>query len=82
MNVEAKDLLAVHYQMPGAPEVLLVFSFGKEPADFTAVLPPGEWKRLLDSADAHWGGKGPLSPARLPAGECRIAPRSALVYVN
>lgn len=39
-----------------ADEVLIVLHFGDRPAGLE--LPPGAWRKLIDSADARWGGPG------------------------
>ena len=78
---ERSGILAVHFHVPRTREALLILSFGKESATFGDFIPPGAWKRVLDSAEPKWGGNGVVTPATLPADEAMAAPRSAALYV-
>jgi maltooligosyltrehalose trehalohydrolase len=40
----------------GAGEVAAVFHFGDDSASVTVPLPPGRWRKLIDSAEERWGG--------------------------
>ncbi|HET9982299.1 MAG TPA: malto-oligosyltrehalose trehalohydrolase [Longimicrobiales bacterium] len=65
----------------GGDDVALLFSFSEAPVEVSAPLPPGDWCRVLDSADARWGGTGGAHPARLVSDgrlAVTLAPRSAL----
>ncbi len=66
-----------------ANEVLLLLHFATGATDLTAPLPPGQWMKALDSADARWNGSGE-APAILNSVDdsCRItlSPRSLLLY--
>jgi maltooligosyltrehalose trehalohydrolase len=64
------DLEVVSYEKPpvlflrrwhGPSEVAAVLNFGADAVSVSLPLPPGRWRRVLDSASEEWGGPG--SPA-------------------
>jgi maltooligosyltrehalose trehalohydrolase len=69
VKVEGECLL-VHYLLQ--PELLLLFSFAKEPVTSPLVDQLANWETVLDSASVEWRGSGADSATK-------IAPRSARV---
>ena len=49
----------------GGRQVLALFHFGAADAEPLLDLPRGQWQRVLDSADARWGGPGARTPEKL-----------------
>lgn len=47
-------------------QVLCLLNISPEAAQFKITLPPGTWKKLLDSTEATWGGAGSDLPEILP----------------
>lgn len=45
--------------------IMALFHFGKTPATLPLPLPPGRWRKLLDSAEERWRGPGSPTPAML-----------------
>ena len=43
-------------------QAFCVMNFDRKDAAFIASLPPGNWKKLLDSADTEWEGPGSFLP--------------------
>ncbi len=67
----------------GDPEVLVAMNFSDRPAEVQVRLRSGVWDRVLDSAEARWGGPGTPAPAELvSASDVRfaLAPLSVAVY--
>ncbi|MFH1726431.1 MAG: DUF3459 domain-containing protein [Elusimicrobiota bacterium] len=56
---EQKTLLVVRASDAGS--VFAAFHFGDRPASVALRVPPGNWRRLLDSSDQRWGGPGARS---------------------
>ncbi len=42
----------------GADEAMAIFHFGEDEQSLTLSLPPGQWRKHLDSADKDWQGPG------------------------
>lgn len=69
-------------------QVLCLLNFNSEPTSITMTLPPGTWKKLLDSADSQWGGTGAELPAIIPTErdatvaqqQLTINPHSVVIY--
>jgi maltooligosyltrehalose trehalohydrolase len=61
---EEKNLVWVR-RWTEAEEVCCLFHFGKSPTKANIPLPPGLWKKLIDSADEHWLGPGAHVPPTL-----------------
>ncbi|MGE5844436.1 MAG: malto-oligosyltrehalose trehalohydrolase [Syntrophaceae bacterium] len=60
-------VLRVRY--PGARrEAALVIHLGKKDRELSLPLPAGTWHRILDSAQACWGGPGGALPATIESG--------------
>jgi maltooligosyltrehalose trehalohydrolase len=63
---EADGVLLVEHTSGNAAACILL-RFGEAPAEFVFPL-AGEWRILLDSSDARWGGGGRSTPDAVPAG--------------
>ncbi len=50
-------------------EVAGFLHFGDEPAELDVSLPSGPWRKVLDSAEDRWGGKGNSIPGEIGAGK-------------
>jgi len=49
----------------GDSEVFAAFNFAEDQATLDLPVPPGRWRKLLDSADGRWEGSGPCLPEAL-----------------
>lgn len=61
----------------------IALNFNPEPATARFPLPPGRWKKALDSAEPRWGGPGSRLPAELAGGaerELALAPWGAALF--
>jgi maltooligosyltrehalose trehalohydrolase len=67
----------------GSAQAAAAFHFGEKPVTLSLPVPPGEWNRLVDSADPRWGGSGSAVPEALRSkGETTLAlnPRSFALF--
>ncbi|MDD5657832.1 MAG: alpha-amylase family glycosyl hydrolase, partial [Elusimicrobia bacterium] len=75
----ARRLLRLERRGPGGGIVAVMnFSGGNRE---TGRLPPGRWRKLLDSADARWAGPGAAGP-EAPKRRARLRPFSIAVYAR
>jgi maltooligosyltrehalose trehalohydrolase len=58
---EKKQVLSLD-RWSGASHIFASFHFGDSPASLTLPVPPGEWRKRLDSDDQRWRGRGSLIP--------------------
>jgi maltooligosyltrehalose trehalohydrolase len=69
-------------------QVLCLLNFNSQPSSITMALPPGTWKKLLNSADSQWGGKGSDLPETIPIQreetvveqQLILSPESVVIY--
>jgi maltooligosyltrehalose trehalohydrolase len=74
----------------GNSQVLCLMNFSQDPVQLTMTLPPGTWKKSLDSADTRWGGSGSTLPDVIPTDRTSpvpqqsfsFSPQSAVVYIS
>jgi maltooligosyltrehalose trehalohydrolase len=69
----------------GSSEVFAVFSFGDAEATIAVSIPGGRWRKLFDSADERWQGKGTSIPDVLHSeGEATLTldPMSLALFVK
>jgi maltooligosyltrehalose trehalohydrolase len=69
----------------GHSEVFAVFNFGDAEATVAVSVPEGHWRKLLDSADKRWRGKGSSLPDVLRSeGEAalRLSPKALALFVR
>jgi hypothetical protein len=79
---ESARLLFLHY-WSAVDEVLIFLCFLDQPAALTLEIPPGPWRKLLDSSSARWGGEGGTLPDELQPNnpmELRFPARSLAVF--
>lgn len=62
-------------------EIFVIFNFGDHAFDFGPDVPLGEWRKLLDSAEARWMGPGSTIPDIFLAGKIHLSihPKSLCV---
>jgi hypothetical protein len=66
---------------------MAIFSFAPEGRTIRLRVPPGPWRRLVDSAEERFGGPGAKSPVALPAPaaarvEIALGGHGAALYVR
>ncbi|GAB4384431.1 MAG: malto-oligosyltrehalose trehalohydrolase [Elainellaceae cyanobacterium] len=85
--VEDQKLLRLR-RWQGDHQILCLMNFNQQPVQITMALPPGTWKKSLDSTDAIWGGEGSTLPDVIPTDrnstvsqqQLSIRPQSVVVY--
>jgi maltooligosyltrehalose trehalohydrolase len=61
--------------------VFCVMSFNKDETSFEAGLPPGKWRKLIDSSEERWGGPGSDLPEEIAREqELNLRPFSFALY--
>jgi maltooligosyltrehalose trehalohydrolase len=79
-DYEDERLILLH-RWHGASQILSLFNFSRDAVRFSRSLPEGTWTKVLDSADAAWGGSGSLMPEQVePEDELTISPLSFALY--
>jgi maltooligosyltrehalose trehalohydrolase len=69
----------------GNSEVFAVFSFADAEATMVVSIPDGRWRKLLDSADERWQGKGTSIPDMLHSEQeaaLTLGPMSLALFVR
>lgn len=57
--------LAIHRAAPASGDAVILLRFAAGPGIAEVPLPDGHWRRLVDSAEARFGGAGPAAPTRI-----------------
>ena len=65
-SIEADRLLFLH-RWSNNSQVFCIMNFNQKDVLFKPTLPPGEWQKILDSADVEWMGSGAILPNKLTA---------------
>jgi maltooligosyltrehalose trehalohydrolase len=81
---EDDQVLFLH-RWSGSSEVFAVFNFGDAEAAVAVRVSEGRWRRLLDSADERWQGKGTSIPDLPPSrGEVALtlSPMSLALFIK
>jgi maltooligosyltrehalose trehalohydrolase len=79
-GVEDKKLL-VTYRWYDESQTLGVMNFNSADVVFRTELPPGTWRKLVESSDTKWQGPGSTLPEDIASGqEMTIRPMSCAVY--
>ncbi|WP_298437450.1 malto-oligosyltrehalose trehalohydrolase [Geobacter sp.] len=82
-GMEDEEVIAVRYH-GGGEELIVLLAFGSGVRTVRLPMRHGKCRRLLASADGHWGGPGSPAPERLPASssgpEVALAPFSVTLY--
>lgn len=90
-RVQARNLddhtLAVFRRSQDGTAAFGVLHFAAEGRVVRLRVPPGPWRRLVDTSEARFGGLGATSPALLPAlrggwAEMELADHGAVVYLR
>jgi maltooligosyltrehalose trehalohydrolase len=66
-------------------EVVIILSFNQAQVSVTLPVPPGRWRRLLDSTEERWLGGGSASPDIVESGgeaAMTLPPRAVVVFVK
>ncbi len=80
-----EDQVLLLRRWSGSSEVFAVFSFADAEATMAVSIPGGRWRKLLDSADERWQGKGTSIPDMLHSeGEAALTlgPMSLALFVR
>lgn len=88
-GLEDEKLLRLR-RWQGNSQVLCLMNFNQQPVQLRMALPPGTWKKSLDSVDTQWGGTGATLPdviptersATVPQQQLDIPPHSVVVYIS
>jgi len=66
-----------------AGDAVIVANLSKEPNSVVLPVPEGDWRKVLDSADQRWRGRGSSVPPRFKSGgqvQLSICPESFSVF--
>jgi maltooligosyltrehalose trehalohydrolase len=80
-----KEKVVVVWRWNCGDEVFMVFHFGNAEISLSIALPPGRWRKLLNSADERWQGSGNSFPDLLNSeGDIvlRLEPKSLIVLAR
>jgi maltooligosyltrehalose trehalohydrolase len=83
VSFEAPPLLLVR-RWAGAARACAIFNFGAAPVTHEVPLPPGQWRKVLDSGEPRWYGAGSIvPPAILSAGQVSLTlpPQSVVLLM-
>jgi maltooligosyltrehalose trehalohydrolase len=79
-SIETEKILFLH-RWTKESQIFCILNFNKQQVTFTATLPQGNWKRILDSADAKWMGAGSTLPENIASEqELTVKPQSFALY--
>ena len=86
-SVLNEPTLVLSRRGPGGAAAFAVLHFGSEGRTTRLRVPPGPWRRLVDSAEERFGGPGAKSPSLLSAARARwtevaVGPYGAAVYLR
>jgi maltooligosyltrehalose trehalohydrolase len=78
-----KDRLVWMRRWHKKSQVFCVFNFNPGEKSVKANLPPGRWKKILDSSDENWAGPGSSLPQALVSGDkINMKPFSFALYMK
>jgi len=73
LGFDKERMMVVHRWYEGT-QAVLVANLGAQQASASVLIPPGHWRKVVDSADETWRGKGSLLLSELEGGaEVRLA---------
>ncbi|HEY9629671.1 MAG TPA: malto-oligosyltrehalose trehalohydrolase [Coleofasciculaceae cyanobacterium] len=82
-----EDHLVKLRRWQGNSQVLCLLNFNTQPVETNLTLPPGLWKKVLDSTETTWGGSGSDLPEMIPTQRdivsqqlLKLQPQSVVVY--
>jgi len=79
-SIEAEKILFLR-RWTDDSQIFCILNFNKQQVDFTAALPQGNWKKILDSVDAKWMGAGSTLPEKITSEqELTVKPQSFALY--
>ncbi len=79
-SIEAKKILFLR-RWTDDSQIFCILNFNKKQVAFTAALPNGNWKKILDSADAKWMGAGSTLPDKITSEQqLTIKPQTFALY--
>ncbi len=79
-SIEAEKILFLR-RWTDDSQIFCILNFNKQQVAFTVALPQGNWKKILDSADAKWMGAGSTLPEKIASEqELTIKPQSFALY--
>jgi maltooligosyltrehalose trehalohydrolase len=79
-SIEAEKILFLR-RWTDDSQIFSILNFNKEQVAFTAALPQGNWKKILDSVDAKWMGAGSTLPEKITSEqELTVKPQSFALY--
>lgn len=86
-EIEEAPVLAVLRKDTGGAMALGMLNFGPEARTARVRLPPGRWRRVLDSNEERFGGLGPTTPglffaSRAGRTQIDVAPYGAAIFLR
>lgn len=80
---EERTITLRRTNVTGSSEVFCAYNFSDQERTVTVQLKNAEGRKLCDSADAVWGGPGPLAPTQIRSrSRITLRPNSAVVYAG
>lgn len=76
-----KKVVYLH-RWKGGSSVFYVFNFNRTEVEVEGGIPPGRWKKALDSSDKIWAGPGTAVPERIARGESFTVKGRSLVLFS
>ena len=67
LGFDKERMMVVHRWYEGT-QAVLVANLGAQQASASVLIPPGHWRKVVDSADETWRGKGSLLLSELEGG--------------
>jgi maltooligosyltrehalose trehalohydrolase len=79
-SIEAEKILFLR-RWTDDNQIFCILNFNKQQVTFTAALPQGNWKKILDSADSKWIGAGSTLPDKITSEQqLTVKPQSFALY--
>jgi len=69
MEVQGKGRTIFMLRRRREHQIFALFNLGGEPASWDLALPPGTWRKVLESSESRWGGPGGTLPEKAESGE-------------
>jgi len=79
-SIEAEKILFLR-RWTDDSQIFCILNFNEQQVAFTPALPQGNWKKILDSAEAKWMGPGSTLPEKITSDpELIVTPHSFALY--
>lgn len=79
-SIEAEKILFLR-RWTDDSQIFCILNFNQQQVAFTPALPQGNWKKILDSAEATWMGPGSTLPEKITSDpELIVTPHSFALY--